>query len=69
MNKAVKIGLSRFDTTEKPYGAATAYTVLFTPHFRLHISTKSRSGAAPKRGIDSITPSLVLLMMREYTHS
>ena len=33
-----------------------AVTALSTAHIRLHISTKPRSGAAPGRGMDSVTP-------------
>ena len=40
------------------------------PHFHLHISTKTRSGAAFERGIgSSITSLLLLLLLREHTHS
>ena len=45
-----------------------AASALSTAHFRLHISTKPRSGAAFERGIcSSITSLLLLLLLREYT--
>ena len=54
---------NRLVATESANRAATALyqyrapTVQFTAQFRLHISTKTRSGDAPERGMDCcITP-------------